>query len=310
MLRRMLAAIGFILALLVLLVRVEGAPAPKSSRPVRVLLFASSATREYQFLRALLVRESEAKRGELSIHLQAPPGREKPRSGVVQDVPKERLLEAFPTRLEDYDVIVAFDPDWMRLTAEAQTALQKWVQKHGGLILIAGPINTSQLARPEQQGKLAPIVELYPVVPLDPRRLDAAIETSKPRRLTFPQTKARYPFLKLDAKVKDGLAGWQEFFGAAADASKKQDSEPRHGFFSYCPVDRIKPDAVVLAALADPKTRLKNGNAQPYLVARKVDKGRVVYVGSGELWRLRPFHREYYERFWLGLLAYAAEPRP
>lgn len=305
------AAIGFSLMIAVLAVRVESAPQPsgaRPSRPLRVLLFASSATREYQFLRSLLIHEADIKHVDLSIYLQPPPGQEKLRSGVIQDVPKERLLDTFPTRLDAYDAIVAFDPDWLRLSAEAQTALQKWVrEKGGGLVVIAGPINTIQLARPAQQGKLAPIVDLYPVMPLDPRQLENALDTSKPRRLTFPRTKATYPFLKLDPKGKGDLAGWQEFFG---DAKEKPDSKPRHGFFSYSPVASVKPDAVVLATLADAKTRLKDGKDQPYLVARQVGKGRVMYVGSGELWRLIPYRRAYYERFWLGLVAYMSEPRP
>jgi uncharacterized membrane protein len=303
MFRRM-TAIGFSLAVVILSVRMDGAPAPrreKLSRPLRVLLFAGSATREYQFLRSLLVRESESKRVELSIHLQ-PPGKEK-RAGVVQDVPKERLLDTFPTQLDGYDAIVAFDPDWTRLTAEAQTALQKWVQKGGGLVLIAGPINTIQLARPVQQRKLAPIRDLYPVLPLDPRLLETDIDTSKPRRLTFPRTKAKYPFLKLDNKGQVALAGWQEFFGEEKDA-KGKDSEPRHGFFSYYPAESVKPDAVILAALADPKARIKDKD-QPFLVTMPSGQGRVVYLSSGEMWRLRQYRREYYKRFWLGLLDHA-----
>ncbi|HTU23342.1 MAG TPA: hypothetical protein VMG10_35230 [Gemmataceae bacterium] len=308
---RRTTAIGFSLVLLT--VRADGAPAPRGKlppRPLRILLVASSATREYQFLRSLLVRESEAKRAELAIHLQAPPGREGPRAGVVQDVPKERLLDTFPTRLDGYDVVVAFDPDWARLTGEAQTALQEWVRKKGGgLVLIAGPINTMQLARAAPQRKLAPIRDLYPVVVIDLRLLETAIDTSKPRRLTFPRTRAKYPFLKLDSKGKGNRAGWQEFFGEE-NVAKKKESEPRRGFFSYFPVESLKSDAVVLAALADPKVRRKDGKDQPYLVARQMDKGRVMYFGSGELWRLRLYRREYYERFWLGLLAYLAEPRP
>jgi hypothetical protein len=310
---RRAAAIGFSLAVLILAVRGEGAPAPggaKPSRPLRVLLFASSATREYQFLRSLLIRESDIKHVELSIHLQPPPGREKLRSGVVQDVPKERLLDSFPTQLGAYDIIVAFDPDWTRLPPEAQAALQDWVRKNGGgLVLIAGPVNTIQLARPVQQGKLAAILDLYPVVPLDPRLLETVIDTSKPRRLTFPRTKAKYPFLKLDSKGKSDLAGWQDFFGDEKD-NKKKDGEQPHGFFSYYPVESVIPDAVVLAALADAKPQLKDGKDQPYLVVRQAGKGRVMYVGSGELWRLIPYRRDFYERFWRGLLAYLAEPRP
>ena len=44
-------------------------------KPLRVLLFAGGPTRDYQFARTLLVRETESKRSELSIHVQnARPG--------------------------------------------------------------------------------------------------------------------------------------------------------------------------------------------------------------------------------------------
>src|SRR5262249_25114281 len=115
-------------------------------KPVRVLLFASAPMRDYQFVRTLLVREGEKKRAELTIHLQLPPGRTERRTGVVQDVPPERLLSAFPDRLDEpgdkdsklydlneYDVIVGFDPDWAQLTEKQLKQVKRWVQKGGGL---------------------------------------------------------------------------------------------------------------------------------------------------------------------------------
>src|SRR5205807_8806886 len=102
-------------------------------KPLRVLLFAGGPTRDYQFVRTMLVREVDAKRAELSIFLQTQ------RDGVVQDVAAERFLKYFPNRLgedaadvktEDryynlsqYDLIVAFDPNWNVLQPEQMTAL-------------------------------------------------------------------------------------------------------------------------------------------------------------------------------------------
>src|SRR5262249_33121237 len=54
-------------------------------KPLRVLLFGGAPTREYQFLRTLLVREVDRKRAELSIYLQLG------RAEIVQDVPAERM---------------------------------------------------------------------------------------------------------------------------------------------------------------------------------------------------------------------------
>lgn len=297
------AAIASFLVIVLASVHAAGdvPPKEKSTRPRRVLLFASSPTREYQFLRSLLARETDGKRAELSILLQPPPGRE-PRSGAVQDVPTERMLTAFPERLEGYDVLVAFDPDWTRLSAAESTALKKWVESvGGGLILIAGPVNTFQLAR-KGADNLGPIRDLYPVILEDLRLLSINIDTSTPRRLSFPDAPGERGFLKLDAGGKEPLAGWTGFF---TDPKTRQE----RGFYSYYPVHGIRDNAVVLATLADAKARLKDGKDQPFLVTMPVGKGRAVYLSSGETWRVRQYRPVYHERFWLGLLSYSSAGR-
>src|SRR5262249_14000343 len=131
-------------------------------RPLRILLFAGGTMRDYQFLRTLLYRETQKNRVELSIYLQPPPRQTDRRKGIVQDVDPERLLTRFPDELRDdaevksedklynlsgYDVIVAFDPDWTLLRPDQLSKLHTWVEKQGGgLILVAGPVNTVQLA--------------------------------------------------------------------------------------------------------------------------------------------------------------------
>ncbi len=302
---RCVLSLGFSLTFAVFAV---SAPAPEKERAprfLRVLLFAGSPTREYQFLRSLLIKESERKHVALSILLQPPPGREKRRPGVDQGVPAERLLDTFPAKLDAYDAIVAFDPDWTLLSGEAHKSLRDWVrEKGGGLISIAGPINARQLVGKDADRKLDPLLDLLPVVLGDPRLLDRAIDTSKPRRLIFPQTEVVYPFLRLNGKVNERTAGWRDFF------DQKNPGETRNGFYSYYPVASVKPSGVVLAALDDDQARGKDGKDQPFLVMGDARKGRVVYLGSGEIWRLRQHRREYYERFWLTLLGFATEPRP
>jgi RNA polymerase sigma factor (sigma-70 family) len=113
------------------------APAIDAEKPLRVLLFAAAPTREYQFVRNLWVREMDGKKARLCVYLQSGG-----RPGIVQDVPPEGMLKQFPTRLEkdekddaedkygnlaQYDVIIAFDADWSKLTEEQQQLLEKWV---------------------------------------------------------------------------------------------------------------------------------------------------------------------------------------
>jgi hypothetical protein len=258
----------------------------------------------------------ENHRAELSICLQN--GR------FVQDVPPERMLKRFPTRLDPpgsraakdeysdlgrYDVVIAFDPDWAKLTAEQGRLLEKWLgQKGHGLILVAGPINTPQLARPATAARLKVIRDLLPVRLADvPKGGPAGGDT--PRALNFPAVEK---FLKLE-DGKDPLGGWSEFFfGKKRDDWQRTKDQPERGFFTAYPVKSVRKAATVIAAVRDPAARIAAPGGQrqdlPYLVAMPLGKGRSVYLGSGELWRLRMFREGFHERLWTQLIGYAAEP--
>jgi RNA polymerase sigma factor (sigma-70 family) len=284
--------------------------------PVRVLLFAGAPTRDYQFARHLFVREVEAKRAELSICLQSAGAQ------AVQDVPAERMLPRFPDRhdlkddssgdsrarflnLARYDVIVAFDPDWTRLTPGQQVLLEKWVLLHGGgLVVVAGPVNTFQLARPASAAQLKPVISLFPVV-LEDSRLVADRAMTEPWRLHFARAAAQWPFLKLDPQGKGALAGWEEFFTGEATDKPAAGSKDVRGFYTYYPVKKAKRGAAVVATFADPQARLADGAERPYLVTMSHGNGRVVYLGSGETWRLRQWREAFHERFWTALVRYA-----
>jgi hypothetical protein len=288
-------------------------------KPLRILLVAGGPMKDYQFLRTLLVREKDAKRAELSIFLQSE-GRD---GRAVQDVESERLLNRFPTTLkvEDdptekpderyynlarYDVIICFDPDWNEFTADQLLLLQKWVdQQTGGLILIAGPVNTYQLARDDGSGRLKPLMDLFPVLPGDVVLQSGPLRrtTKQPFRLGFPGANPDMEFLKLDDGSKTPLAGWPEFFGDADKAAEA--ASPKRGFYSVYPLKSVKPGATVVATFADPAAKL-DGKDTPWLVTEQFGKGRVVFVGSSELWRLRGYKEVYYERFWTKLARYAA----
>jgi hypothetical protein len=72
-------------------------------------------------------------------------------------------------------------------------------------------------------------------------------------------------------------------------------------------VKKTKLGAVVAATFADPKARLQDGEEQPYLVVNTiVGRGKTVWLGSGETWRLRQFRESYHQRFWTELVRYAA----
>jgi hypothetical protein len=287
---------------------------PEKPKPLRVLMVASGPTREFQFLLDLLGRQVDKKQAELTVYLQPPLGQDKPRDGVQLRAPADRLLKQFPDKLgaksdkaedkladlSNYDVIVAFDFDWSRVEAESLDLLHSWVEKSGGgLIVVAGPLHTLQLARPgANKDKLGPVLKLMPVALKDPRLDDTERNTDKPFRLTFPPVKGDFLFLKLDPDGKEPMSGWEEFFDV-----QKGDG-PRRGFYSCFPVKSVKEEAVVVATFADPAMKLDKDHEVPFLVSRPTGKGRVVYLG-GEVWRLRQHKEAFHERFWLGLTDYA-----
>ncbi len=295
-------------------------------RPLRVLLLASAATHEYQFVRTLMVREADKKRLELSIYLQPLPQQTR-RTGIVQDVPPDRMLVHFPDRLDDkkateealynlanYDVIIAFDPDWTELTKEQAELVERWVaQQGGGLIVVAGPIHTLDLARPGAGGlkpgpsdvaKLKPILDLYPVV-LKDVRLEKERNTALPAGLAFPNATPEMEFLKLDEENEKSplLQAWFEFFRG----KKTENPSERllRGFYGFYPVQKAKDNAITVATFKDETST--DRSEPPYLVITpKYEKGRVVWLGSGEMWRLRQYREVWHERFWTKLARYAS----
>jgi hypothetical protein len=119
----------------------------------KVLLFAGGATRDYRFLRDQLRRDKHA---AVDVLLQLSP------PGISQDANK--ILTEFPASKEDlfeYDVLVAFDPDWTKLDARQVDLLEEWVAKEaGGMIVVAGPVNMGKFIQSAEHTKIR---SLYPV---------------------------------------------------------------------------------------------------------------------------------------------------
>jgi len=287
-------------------------------KPLRVLLVASGPMRDYQFVRTLFVRETERKRAELAILLQNPPGKTERRQGVVQDIPPEKLLTRFPDLfdsatvdpnekiydLASYDVIVAFDPDWKQVNDLSMNLLRTWVDKGGGLIVIAGPLHTLELARPgAEKEKLKPILDLYPVVLKDIRIEEMDRKPDSPKPLRFDGATPEMEFLRLDEDDQlPFLKDWEQFFNVDA-----KDGQPKRGFYNFYPIEQAKTGSLVVARFDDPLVKGKDGKEQPFIVISDPASGkRVVWIGSGEVWRIRQYREQYFERFWMKLTRYAS----
>lgn len=273
-----------------------------SERRNKILLFASAATREYQFLRNQLqriLRSDGSKDKEFVVDVYLQTGSD----GISQD--SSKILPDFPetaAELFDYDCVIAFDPDWRRLTPAQMALLKEWVaDKAGGLMLVAGRIFTDITATDKS---LSVIRSLYPV---EFGRVFTSANnqlngTSEPWRVSFTAEGRKSEFLRLADTEAAGLDAWEEFAGC----------------YDCYPAKSLKEKAVVLAGLQDPHavpstktgSKISADEARPYfLVEQAVGAGRVFYMGTGEFWRLRTVNSGYFTRLYTQIVRHVAQAR-
>jgi len=260
-------------------------------RNTGVLLIAGGPMRDYRFLRNMLYRH---RRFDIDVWLQTVDANT---ANLVSQESDDLLIEFpenFPTRpkaeefLEipgkatQYDVVVAFDPEWRLFSQEQMQALSEWVSKHaGGLILVAGDVNTSDLAGAEEEYRT--IHQLYPVY-LDQlllsRQFDSKTDKAWPIDMTPDGQGAGFLQLTDDPALAELI--WSDEFS---------------GVYRCYPTGGSKPAAIVYAHFSDPLA--SDGESRPVLLASQFyGAGRTLYIGSPEIWRLRSLDEDYFDRFW------------
>jgi hypothetical protein len=257
-------------------------------RKDRVLLLAGGPTREYRFLRTQLYRDASM---TVDVLLQTA------QPGMSQEA--DKILDDFPiTRKEmfDYDCVVAFDPDWQALAAAQIDLLETWVaEQGGGLIVVAGPVHTGEpVGGWVQDSTMGKIRALYPVE--FPRRVsvwEASTRTAnEPWQLDFTREGLEAEFLWLRDTQTASARAWADF----------------RGVYSHQPIRKVKPAATVYARFSDPRSG-QSGQLPPFLAVQFYGSGRVFYIGSGELWRLRGVDDGYFERLYTRLIRHVSQGR-
>jgi hypothetical protein len=251
-------------------------PVEITDRNTKVLLIAGGPMRDYQFTRNLLFRDSGT---DVDVWLQSG------RAGISQEA--KNLLFEFPTtdaELFKYDVIVCFDPDWKQIPVASRKALGQWVFQHaGGLIVIAGDVYTTELASSDDSFQI--IRALYPVV-LASNLFDYEMvgeEFQNPQKVELTESGKKAEFLQLGNNPQESNKVWVEEFT---------------GVFRSYPTIKAKAGANVFAHFSDRRAITENG--KPILLAEQFyGGGRVLYLGSAELWRLRAVEEKFFERFWI-----------
>ncbi len=260
-----------------------------TDRRMKVLIISSGPMRDYQFVRNTLFRHSGV---ESDVWLQSVTDEN---LGFVSQEAK-KLLTKFPAseaELFEYDVIVAFDPDWSRVSSEQQTFLNRWVSEHaGGLVVVAGEIFTPKLA--QEPEALRDITVLYPVL-LNRMLPDLQISqrADEPWPIALTQEGRATEFLKIaDATGNASVDLWSTF----------------KGIFRSYPVRGIRDGAVVLLEYGNPRARTELGQP-PFLASQFYGTGRTVFIGSAETWRLREISPQGHQRFWTSLIREVGQGR-
>jgi len=254
-------------------------------RVTQVLLMAGGPSREYQFMRNILERD---KSFAVDV-LLGTAGK-----GASQDA--RRILATFPgtaEALDEYDVVVAFDYDWRRLDAAAQSRLENWVSREsGGLVMVAGGIfMDTWLSDPQT----TVIRNLHPVELRRTGRLvaDDPGGVEEPMPLVFSRDGLDAEFLWLASSRVASQTIWSEF----------------KGVYSCFDSGGPKPGATVYARAARPGGAGSPETNPVYLAGQFYGSGNVFFMGSGETWRLRSLDDALHERFVTQLVRHVSQGR-
>jgi len=107
--------------------------------------------------------------------------------------------------------------------------------------------------------------------------------------------------------TREGLEA--EFLWLADNAPRSQQAWSTFpGVFGYYGVRGPKPGATVFGRYSDPESIV--GEERPvYMAGHFYGAGRVFYMGSGEIWRLRALDEAYFEQFYTKLIRYVSQGR-
>jgi hypothetical protein len=257
------------------------------ARKLRVLTLAGGPTREYQFVRNMLYRDDSV---EVDTWLQTG------QPGISQDA--DRLLSEFPAtpdELFEYDAIIAFDPDWLKIPTERLQLLERWVgEQAGGLLLIGGPIYMPQWTRLRTDPRVSILAGLFPVELATRSPLLSGGREGGDTAYVFEFTPEarRADFLVVADDPQASFQAWEDFGGV----------------YDYVGVKDAKPGSKVYAYFSDPTTKV--GDSLPvYLASQFYGAGRTYFQGSGEMWRLRSASDAYFDSYYTKLVRWVSEGR-
>ena len=248
---------------------------------IKVLHIEQLPRWEFKYLEAMLLRD---RRVEYKCHLlEADPG--------VFDSPKSPYIKTLPTRVADfaaYDLVILGDVDPKRLPPRFMEALNEYVSRAGGSVLMIAGRKFAPLAYAK-----SPIENMLPVefdaVTPEMSRLPAS---DRPLRVELTERGKAATMLRLADKETDSLQRWAQLPALYWDAR----------------VARPKPAADVLLVDSDPAKASRYGK-MPIIALQQYGLGQVLYVGTDNTWRFRRNQGEQdFTRLWSQMIERMALP--
>lgn len=267
-----------------------GSPAPSDDqnlvlRKVKVLdatikvLYVQAYPRfQFRFLKMLLERQlkrsptsgRDEKAFKLTTILQ-----DADQSYADQDETAEISFPATRQELFEYDVVIIGDVNSAFLSREQLQNLQDFVQvKGGGLMFVAG-----QFFMPWDY-RSTPLDSLFPFSMDDVRKADTEQAYVDPVRVGLTDLGLNTLPLQVTQLPSDTIAAWRSMSQV----------------YWNVPIERLKPGAQELANADRP-----DGSQQPLLTQQFVGRGKVMFLGTDDLWRW-----DYHDEFWMQSIRYLA----
>jgi hypothetical protein len=98
------------------------------------------------------------------------------------------------------------------------------------------------------------------------------------------------------------------FMDIAEDEGKTSAWDEFAGVYGFYAVKDIKPGATVYAYFSDPQASV-NDSLPVYIADQFYGAGRVAFLASGEMWRLRADDEAYFQRFYTKLIRHVSQGR-
>ncbi|MHC2067701.1 hypothetical protein ACYFX5_09535 [Bremerella sp. T1] len=245
---------------------------------IRVLYVQAYPRFQFRFLKMLLERQlkrsptsgQDERAFELTTILQ-----DADQSYADQDETAEIAFPATREELFDYDVVILGDVNSAFLSREQLQNLQDFVQvKGGGLVFIGG-----QFYLPWDY-RSTPLDTLLPFSLDDARRADPDQSYINPVPVELTDLGLNTVPLQVTEMPADAIAAWRGL----------------DQVYWHVPIERLRPGAQVLANATRP-----DGTKQPFLTQQFIGRGKVMFLGSDDLWRW-----DYHDEFWMQMIRYLA----